>query len=168
MTRTVRLLFVLMAIMCFYHCNQENRDFELSIRINPFVCIQWNNRIMITKLGELQKIDTLELSDREINFVKNLYIKNKMYEFHGDKEFYEKLPVMPPSNLIISVGVKEKNQANITISDRLTPSSDLETNRIIRFRNDLMKVLENNESYQKGIYRFQELIKANIERGFVR
>ncbi len=147
--------------MLLWSCHEKYDQslYNLRFHLNHWIEIDFNSRE--TKIEIMKYKDSLILTKKEEQSIKNSYIKNKIYDFYGDKVFCEELPVMPPIDLIISVNIKGKTQANITISDRLTSGNNMETKRIIKFRDDLMSVLENNESFKKVQDTLYKYIKEN-------
>ncbi len=155
MDKVILLVFLILAIACKHHERYQKENYQLLFYYNPWTEIDLNTKVVKVKFDQLDYKDTLKISKKDLEIVYESFYKNEINKIRKEVSIYnDKIKISPTSEFRIKVIRHSKLQSEIIIDDNYQNSSSSTLNqkyRIVCFRNDVLRILENNKQINKAV-----------------
>ncbi|WP_281225524.1 hypothetical protein [Flavobacterium aquiphilum] len=148
-------IFIL-ALVCLSCTNKERFERDnnkIIFRYSRFITVDFDERIIKVNYAGLKYSSVINLSNREDSLIINSFNKNKIYEVDGEFAYPDCPWLMPSFEDRIEIYIDKKLKSRILINSKpncvsKTPSVSSQEYRIVQFKDDIKKILENNGDFK--------------------
>lgn len=161
MDKIIKFLF-LFFLLCSCTNNQKynNKLYDVIFVYNPYININLNSKILKINYGELQYKDTINFSKEEENAIYDSFERNYINALRGEISYYnDTIRISPPSVFKFKLFMVGKIVSEITVDYNYENKGYIPSGqkyKVVRFRDDVVKILNNNEDIKKALKIFSD------------